>query len=182
VAAVVWTIGHSTRSLGELILLLHAHHVRRVVDVRRYPRSRRHPQFDAATLARDLPAAGITYTSAPGLGGFRRARPDSPNTGVDEAFRGYADHMQTDAFEAELGALLRAAATAPTAIMCAEADPHGCHRSFIADALIARGVEVRHVVDPGPAVPHRLRAEARVVGDRVTYPGQDELFARPDRA
>jgi uncharacterized protein (DUF488 family) len=173
----VWTIGHSTRSLASLLALLRAHGVASVVDVRRFPHSRRHPHFDAAALARDLPAADVAYAHVPGLGGYRRPRADSLNTGVREpAFRGYADYMQTDEFAAHLAALLEVAAVTPTAIMCAEAVPQHCHRSFIADALVARGLDVRHIVDPERATPHVLRATARVASGRVTYPGQGELF------
>jgi uncharacterized protein (DUF488 family) len=173
----VWTIGHSTRTLAELVALLRAHDVRAVVDVRRYPRSRRHPQFDAAVLASALPADGIAYEPAPGLGGFRRARPDSDNTALpDDGFRGYADYMQTDEFARHLTALRATAARTPTAIMCAEAAPGHCHRSFIADALVALGLEVRHIVGSAPAQAHRLRAAARVDGGRLTYPGQVPLF------
>ena len=174
----MWTIGHSTRPLGELIALLRAHGVGRVVDVRRFPRSRRHPHFDARVLAHELPAAGIGYHHAPGLGGFRRARADSTNTGVRNAsFRGYADYMQSTAFAAELDALVAAAATTPTAIMCAESLPWRCHRSFIADALVARGIDVHHILAYGPAMRHTLTDAARVTGGCVTYPGQTDLFA-----
>jgi uncharacterized protein (DUF488 family) len=177
----VWTIGHSTRSLADLLALLRAHGVARVVDVRRYPHSRRHPRFDTAALARDLPAAGIAYTSTPALGGFRRPRADSPNTALaDPAFRGYADYMQTDEFAEHLAALVHSAADTPTAIMCAEAEPESCHRSLIADALVAHGVEVRHIVDAGPGLAHVLRPIARTTNRRVSYPGQGELFPAID--
>jgi uncharacterized protein (DUF488 family) len=173
----VWTIGHSTRTLARLVELLRVHGVTRVVDVRRFPRSRRHPHFDTAALARDLPAAGIAYSHAPGLGGFRRARPDSINTGLrNTSFRGYADYMQTDEFAHHLAGLLVAAAEAPTAIMCAESVPWRCHRSLIADALVAQAVDVRHIIDERHAEPHTLTSAARVESGRVTYPGQPGLF------
>jgi uncharacterized protein (DUF488 family) len=177
----VWTIGHSTRSLADLLALLRAHGVASLVDVRRFPRSRRHPQFDAAALARDLPAAGVAYRHAPGLGGFRRPRPGSPNTAIAESsFRGYADYMQTHEFGSHLAALVRSAAHTPTAIMCAEAQPHSCHRSFIADALVAHGAGVHHIVDAGPALPHVLRPTAQITNHRVSYPGQGQLFSGHD--
>jgi uncharacterized protein (DUF488 family) len=145
--------------------------------VRRAPRSRRHPHVDAAALARDLPAAGIAYRHMPGLGGFRRPRPDSRNTGWRHpSFRGYADYMATDEFSGHLRALLDDARTARTAIMCAEAVPWRCHRSLIADALLARGVEVRHILGVDRAEPHVLTAGARVEGECLTYPGEPELF------
>ena len=176
-AGVVWTIGHSTRSLEELVALLQAHGVRSLVDVRRFPRSRRHPQFDRVALAGDLPAAGIAYAHAPGLGGFRRAAPDSRNTGLHNAsFRGYADYMQGAQFAEHLAALIAAAAEAPTTIMCAESLPWRCHRSLIADALVARGVEVRHIMSAISAPVHTLSEAARVAEGRVTYPGQEPLF------
>jgi uncharacterized protein (DUF488 family) len=173
----VWTIGHSTRSLDDLVALLHAHGIGTVADVRRFPRSRRQPHVNGEALARDLPAAGIAYVHAPGLGGFRRARPDSPNRGWRNAsFRGYADYMQTSDFAAHLAALLDEARAAPTAIMCAEAVPWRCHRSLIADALVARGVEVRHILGPGRAEPHALSAGARLEGGALLYPGEPDLF------
>jgi len=176
----VWTVGHSTRSLADLLALLRANDVAHVVDVRRFPHSRRHPQFDTAALARDLPAAGIAYTSTPALGGFRRPRPDSPNTALAEsAFRGYADYMQTEEFAGHLAALIESAAQARTAIMCAEAHPDACHRSFIADALVAHAVEVHHIIDAGTPRPHVLRPGGQIADGRVTYPGPPELFSAP---
>jgi uncharacterized protein (DUF488 family) len=176
--ACVWTIGHSTRSLDALLALLRAHAITRVVDVRRFPRSRRHPHVNADALARDLPAAGIAYRHLPGLGGFRRARPDSRNTGWRNAsFRGYADYMETDEFAGHLATLLDGARDGRTAIMCAEAVPWRCHRSLISDALLARGVEVRHILDEAPAQAHALTAGARIEGARVVYPGEPDLFA-----
>jgi uncharacterized protein (DUF488 family) len=166
------TIGHSTRPVGVLIALLQAHGVTRLVDVRTVPRSRRHPQFNRGTLPATLRAAGIGYEHAPGLGGLRRPRPDSTNTGWRHpAFRGYADHMQTAEFAASLDALIALGRAQPVAIMCAEAVPWRCHRSLIADALVARAVPVEHIVAPGRSYPHRLTGFARVEGTRVTYPG-----------
>jgi uncharacterized protein (DUF488 family) len=178
----VWSIGHSTRPLDELVGLLRAHGVARVVDVRRFPRSRRHPQFDTAALARDLPAAGVAYAHAPGLGGFRRARPDSRNTGLhNTSFRGYADYMQTGEFAHQLAALIATAAETPTAIMCAEAVPWRCHRRLITDALLARGLPVADITGPGAATPARLSEHALVRPDgSIIYPAapgvQEELF------
>jgi uncharacterized protein (DUF488 family) len=173
----MWTVGHSTRSLEALVQLVRGHGVTTLADVRRFPRSRRHPQFNTDTLARELPAAGLAYVQLAGLGGFRRPRPDSPNTAWRNAsFRGYADYMQTPEFARHLEHLLALAAAAPTAIMCAEAVPWRCHRSLIADALVAHGVTVHHILGPGRAQVHRLTASARVVGTRVEYPGQTQLF------
>ena len=174
----MWTIGHSTRALSELVDLLRGERVTSLVDVRRMPHSRRHPQFEAAALARDLPDAGITYRHAPGLGGFRTPRPDSANTAWREpAFRGYADFMQTPEFATQLDALIREAAAAPTAIMCAEAHPSHCHRSLLADALVARGLTVRHILGPGRVEPHALTADARVIEGQLSYPGEPDLYS-----
>lgn len=176
----MWTVGHSTRSLDELVGILRAHDIERVVDVRKMPRSRRQPQFNVDTLGRDLAAASIGYVHMPGLGGLRRGRPDSPNTAWRNAsFRAYADYMQTDEFAANLDALLREAHGARVAIMCAEAVWWRCHRSLIADALVARGVPVEHILDATRLEPHALRPWARVVDGRVIYPGPPDLFDSP---
>jgi uncharacterized protein (DUF488 family) len=173
----MWTIGHSTRSLSELVDLLRGEHVTLLVDVRRMPHSRRHPQFEAAALERDLPVAGITYRHVPGLGGFRKPRADSINTAWREAaFRGYADYMQTPEFVAQLDMLIGEATAAPTAIMCAEAHPRRCHRGLLADALLARGLTVLHILGPGRVQTHALTSTARVVEGQITYPGEPELF------
>jgi uncharacterized protein (DUF488 family) len=176
-ARAVWTIGHSTRTLDELVALLRGHGVTTIADVRRFPRSRRHPHFDSAALARELPKAGVAYVHLPGLGGFRHARRDSPNTAWrNSSFRGYADYMQTDEFAGHLTALIALADATPTAIMCAEAVPWRCHRSLIADALVARDIAVRHILSAVSAAPHALNEAARVDGTRVVYPGQPGLF------
>jgi len=173
----MWTIGHSTRSLSEVVELLRQAHVTTLIDVRRMPHSRRHPQFEAAALSHDLPAAGITYRHAPGLGGFRTPRRGSRNTAWREpGFRGYADYMETTEFATELDTLIREATWAPTAIMCAEAHPSRCHRSLLADALVASGMTVRHILAPGRAQTHAFTAGERVIDGRLSYPGEPELF------
>jgi uncharacterized protein (DUF488 family) len=161
--------------------LLRESEVRLLVDVRRYPGSRRHPQFAREALSRALAEAGIAYRHEPDLGGHRRPRADSPNTAWrNEAFRGYADHLASPEFAQALERLLEAPER--TAILCAEAVPWRCHRQLIADALVARGVEVRHILGPGRVQAHALHAEARVEQGRVTYPGpprrQRPLFPR----
>ena len=167
----VYTVGHSTRSLDELLGLLRGHDVGIVADVRTVPKSRRHPQFGHEALADALGRAGLRYVHLPELGGLRRPRPDSPNGGWRNAsFRGYADHLATDAFAHGLAELLALAAEGPVAAMCAEAVPWRCHRSLIADALLVRGVVVEHIVGPGPRRPHRLTPFARVDGQQLTYP------------
>ncbi len=173
-APVLYTIGHSTRSLEELIDVLTAHGVKVLVDVRTVPRSRRVPQFNADTLGRDLARAGIEYVPAPDLGGLRKTRADSVNRGWRNAsFRGYADYMQTPAFQAALDELMRIAADKPTAIMCAEAVPWRCHRSLIGDALLVRGWRVIDLMTRTSAKPHKLTSFARVEGTRITYPSEE---------
>jgi uncharacterized protein (DUF488 family) len=169
----VYTIGHSTRSLEELIALLRAHGIRRLADIRTVPRSRHCPQFDRDTLSAALVGVGIAYVHLPRLGGLRGKGlgPASPNTAWESAsFRNFADYMLTMDFEAGLHELLAEARRAATAAMCAEALPWRCHRNLVADALVARGVAVRHILTPSRVHLHALTSFARVDGGRVTYP------------
>jgi uncharacterized protein (DUF488 family) len=167
----LFTIGHSTRTFEEFHALLETHRVQRVADVRTVPRSRRHPQFNKETLAAELPPRGIHYVHLPALGGLRKPRKDSPNAGWrNESFRGYADHMLSAAFTAALDDLLALAAVSPIAVMCAEAVPWRCHRSLIADAALARGVQARHMVSLNSTLPHAFTPFAHIGGIRVTYP------------
>ncbi len=173
----MWTVGHSTHPLDRFVALVRAHGVGHIVDVRALPRSRRHPQFNGDALRETLGAAGLAYTHFAGLGGLRRERPDSINRALrNPAFRAYADYMQTAAFAAELDRLAALGRRERVAIMCAEAVWWRCHRSFIADALVARGEAVLHILTPERAEPHALREIARVRNGRVTYPGEPELF------
>jgi uncharacterized protein (DUF488 family) len=168
---VLWTVGHATRALAEIIALLAEHGIERLVDVRTIPRSRHNPQFNRDTFPEALAAAGIAYVHMPGLGGLRRPRPDSTNTGWRNAgFRGFADYMETPEFEQSVAALIRLAGQRPTAIMCAETVPWRCHRSLIADALTARGLRVTHVLGPRHASEHVLTPWGRVDSGRVSYP------------
>ena len=168
----VYTVGHSTRSLEELVALLRAFEVRVLVDIRTVPRSRHNPQFNRGELGKKLRARRIRYVHLAELGGLRHARADSPNAGWRNAsFRGYADHMQTAAFEAGLDKLHALADAGPIALMCAEAVPWRCHRSLVADALTARGAQVEHITGPGRASRHKMTGFARVDGASVTYPG-----------
>ena len=168
----LYTIGHSTRTLEEFVALLRAHGIAQLADVRTVPKSRRHPHFAGEALARSLPAAGIAYRHLGGLGGLRKPRKDSPNTAWrHESFRGYADHMQTAAFQEALDDLIDWNGGGVTVVMCAEAVWWQCHRQLIADALVARGIDVRHVMSAASAPPHALTSFARVEGGRVTYPG-----------
>jgi uncharacterized protein (DUF488 family) len=168
----VFTIGHSTRPIGEFINLVTAHGVQRLIDVRTIPQSRHNPQFGREQLSSSLEHAGIHYTHMPGLGGLRRPRKDSMNTGWRNAsFRGYADYMQTREFEESLERCIALAKEEQVALMCAEAVPWRCHRSLIADALLARGIDVREITSTTEARPHALTHWARVEGTKVTYPG-----------
>ena len=166
----VLTVGHSTRSFGELLALLKAYGVNQLVDVRSIPRSRHNPQFNKTVLGPKLRARGLGYRHMPGLGGLRHARKDSLNTGWRNAsFRGYADYMQTAEFARNLKKLITIAKKKRTAIMCAEALPWRCHRSLIADALTVRGVPVIHIFGPTNSREHELTSFARVRGGRITY-------------
>ena len=171
----IFTVGHSTRTTDELVGLLREHDVALVADVRTAPGSRRLPHFSRAALAADLPRHGIEYAHLPELGGLRRPRPDSPNAGWrNDSFRGFADYMATDDFRAGLERLVALGRDRTVAVMCAEAVPWRCHRSLIADALLVRGVEVRHIVGPGRAQPAALTPFARVEGIAITYPAAEQ--------
>jgi uncharacterized protein (DUF488 family) len=166
----LFTIGHSIRPLADFIALLEAHGVRQLVDIRSIPRSRRHPHFSIEALSASLPAAGIVYRHSAALGGRRKPRSDSQNSAWRvEGFRGYADYMETNAFGEALDELIVAARDMPTAIMCAEALWWQCHRQLVADALVARGLEVRHIASASAAPLHTLTDFAQVADGRVTY-------------
>ena len=168
----VLTVGHSTRTIDELIELLQAHGVTRLVDVRTIPRSRHNPQFNRDALAKSL--APIAYTHAPELGGLRHAKKDSPNTGWRNlSFRGFADYMLTAEFDQALHKLIEMADRDRIAILCAEAVPWRCHRSLIADALAARGIQVEEVIGGSRTQPHKITPFAKVEGTRITYPAPD---------
>jgi len=168
----LYTIGHSTRTLDEIVDLLRAHQVSILVDIRTIPRSRHNPQFNLEALRSALPRRHIRYAHLPSLGGLRRARPDSPNAGWRNAsFRGYADYMLTDDFEHGLAEVEALTKDGTLALMCAEAVPWRCHRSLVADALTVRGADVEDIIGPGSSHPHRLTPFAHVEGTRITYPG-----------
>ena len=168
---VVLTIGHSNRPLAAFLEMLRGHAVDHLVDVRTLPRSRANPQFNTETLPAELSEEGIGYTHAPGLGGLRKPRPDSPNGGWRNAgFRGYADYMLTPQFERELKRLITLAQAECVAIMCAEALPWRCHRSLIADALVVRGIAVEHIMTAAKRDPHALRSWGHADGVTLTYP------------
>lgn len=168
---IVYTVGHSTRSADAFVALLDAHNVTSLADVRTVPRSRHNPQFNGETLAATLGANGIGYVRFPGLGGFRRTSPASPNAGWRNlSFRGYADYMQTPAFAENLDLLLTLASEATVAVMCAEAVPWRCHRSLIADALVVRGIRVEEIVSEMKTSAHKLTPFASIEGTTIRYP------------
>jgi uncharacterized protein (DUF488 family) len=176
----IHTIGHSTRPLHELVPLLRGLDITRLIDVRTVPKSRHNPQYNSDALAAALPEHGIAYQPMAALGGLRHPRSDSRNLGWRNAsFRGFADYMQTGAFEAALTSLCAISANEPCVIMCAEAVPWRCHRSLIADALAVRRLEVRHIIGPGEAKLHLLTPFAMITGTNVTYPPDaPDLFSR----
>ena len=166
----VFTIGHSTRTLEQFIALLEREGIRHLVDVRRFPASRRYPHFESVALKASLASSGISYEHVPAMGGRRKANPASRNVGWrNESFRAYADHMDSPEFQLALDALIDTAARTPTTVMCAEAVPWRCHRTLIADALIARGRRVRHILDAATN-DHVLTRFGIIVNGRVHYP------------
>ena len=173
----IWTVGHSTRAIEDFLKLLASGEIQLLADVRRFPASRRHPQFNREALTISLADAGVDYEHFPGLGGRRSQRlPDSPNKAWRvEAFNAYADHLQSAEFPADFDRLIESAKSKRTAIMCAEALPQQCHRRIIADLLVARGWTVKHLLSPTRIEDHKLPEFARVQGEQVTYP-QETLF------
>ncbi|HMS82150.1 MAG TPA: DUF488 domain-containing protein [Nitrospira sp.] len=168
---ILWTIGHSTRPIDKFVALLNAHHIQQLVDIRTIPRSRYNPQFNTEALAHSLADATISYQHVASLGGLRKPKKDSINTGWrNDSFRGYADYMQTGEFWRALEALLADSREQRTAIMCAEAVPWRCHRSLIADAFVTRGYEVQHVMSETKADLHQLTSFARVKNGLLHYP------------
>lgn len=171
------TIGHSTLPAAAFLAMLTAQRVELVADVRRFPVSRRYPQFNRQALAEMLASHGFAYLHFAELGGRREPKPDSPNTAWREAgFRGYADYMEAAEFSRGIARLLEAARPRSTAIMCAEKSWRNCHRGLIADHLRASGIEVIHILDAATTESHPWTAPARLIGGRLTYaaPGIDQ--------
>jgi len=173
----LYTIGHSTRTLDELIEALKAHEIRALVDIRSFPMSRRLPHFNRESLEKTLPEAGIRYIWLRELGGRRKKiRDDSPNIAIrNDSFRNYADYMLTAEFERGIGELLKLADESRTAYMCAERVYFHCHRMMVSDWLVAHGHEVFHIDATGPVRPHKMMEEARIVDGELVYRG-DRLF------
>ncbi|MFP3909740.1 MAG: DUF488 family protein [Halobacteriota archaeon] len=167
---VIYTIGHSTRSLEELLELLNTHDIQKIVDVRTIPGSKRNPQFNKETLAAYLKKHHIDYVHMKSLGGLRHPRKDSVNTGWKvSSFRGFADYMQTSKFQSAIKVLIELAREERIAIMCAEAVPWRCHRNLISDALMVRGMKVKHILSAADARDHKLTSFAHVEGTTITY-------------
>lgn len=175
--ATLYTIGHSTRSLQELIDALKAHEIQTLVDIRSFPVSRRLPHFNRESLEQALPAAGIRYVWMKALGGYRKKiRDDSPHTALrSRSFRNYADYMLTPEFELAVQDLVKLATESRTAYMCAERVWFHCHRMIVSDWLVAHGHTVLHIDNTGPVRPHKLTAEGRVIDGKLIYRG-DALF------
>lgn len=173
----VFTVGHSTLPIERFVALLETYGIEQLADIRTLAGSRRNPQFNDDALARSLTAARIGYLHLKALGGLRHARKDSPNGGWRNAsFRGYADYMQTAAFEDALETLIVTSREKRTAIMCAEAVPWRCHRSLVADALAVRGVPVVEILSGTSYRMHQLTPFAHVEGTQIIYPpGQSAL-------
>ena len=169
----LYTIGHSTRTLEELIETLQAHSIEMLLDIRAFPMSRRLPYFNRESLEKALPQAGIRYAWMKALGGYRKKiLADSPNLGLrNHSFRNYADYMLSEPFQAAMAELSKLAEHSRTAYMCAERVYFHCHRMLVSDWLVAHGNEVLHIDGPGPAKPHKLTAEAGIVDGKLIYRG-----------
>ena len=171
--ALLYTIGHSTRTIEELVGALRAHQVQTLVDIRAFPMSRRLPQFNRDSLEQSLPAAEIRYAWFKGLGGYRKKTlEESPNVALrNQSFRNYADYMLTPEFDRAMSDLLALAEDSRTAYMCAERPYFRCHRMLVSDWLVAHGHEVLHIDATSPVKPHALTADARIVDGRLVYRG-----------
>jgi uncharacterized protein (DUF488 family) len=174
----VLTIGHSTHPLDRFLALLARHEVEVLVDIRRFPASRKHPHFNQDNLRAALQESGVEYRWLEALGGRRhKQREESPNVGLENlGFRNYADYMLTDEFRVGAEQLLEVARRKRTAILCAEGLFWHCHRRLVSDFLVGDGVIVQHIMPNGELRPHTLTPGAVIEGGRVTYPGEKSLF------
>ena len=171
--ALLYTVGHSTRSLEDLVETLQAHAIETLVDIRAFPMSRRLPQFNRESLEETLPRVGIRYIWMKALGGYRKKiREESPHVALrNQSFRNYADYMLTAEFESAMAELIELAESSRTAYMCAERVYFRCHRMLVSDWLLAHGHEVMHIDGTGPAKPHHVTADARVIDGELIYRG-----------
>jgi uncharacterized protein (DUF488 family) len=176
----IFTIGHSNHPLEGFLALLRRHGIKALVDIRRYPVSRRHPHFSRESLSTSLAEEDIEYHWLEALGGHRKRSngdPPSPNWGIeDEGFRNYADYMATDGFCQGVVRLMEIARDRRTTVTCAEGDYRHCHRQLLCDHLLANDVTVQHIFPTGEIKPHKLTRGAKTVDGTVTYPGQPTLF------
>lgn len=170
----VWTIGHSTHSLDELVAMLHSFNIETVVDIRSYPGSRKFPQFNKEALELSLPENNIEYIHLKKLGGRRKVNPESKNTTWRHAaFRGYADYMESESFAEGIKELIVIALEKRTAYMCSEAVWWRCHRSMVSDYLKAHGWDVQHIMGVNKASEHPYTQPARIVAGELTYLPED---------
>jgi uncharacterized protein (DUF488 family) len=175
-ALTVWTVGHSNRTEEAFISVLLAHEIELVVDVRRFPGSRRLPHFSSEALERSLGNAGVAMRWLPSLGGRRTPRKDTPNTAWRVAgFRGYADHIESEEFADGLFELVLLAYGLRTTVMCAEVLWWQCHRRLISDVLVSLGVTVLHIRDDAEPEAHRIAAPGRLVDGQLTYASDTQL-------
>lgn len=171
--ATIYTIGHSTRTQEDLLALLRAHGIRRLVDIRAFPASKRHPQFNREAMQSWLAEAAIDYVWEKDLGGRRgKGLPDSPNKGLrNDSFRNYADYMLTPPFQKAAAGVVAMAEEKPTTVMCAEAVYFHCHRMLVSDYLVAHGNSVLHITDGKTPREHKATPEGRMVEGEWVYPG-----------
>ncbi|HEY8512687.1 MAG TPA: DUF488 domain-containing protein [Cyclobacteriaceae bacterium] len=175
----IYTIGHSTHDIATLVAMLESFGIRTLVDIRHYPGSRRFPHFNKEQLCESLSKAGIDYLHLEGLGGRRSVQKNSKNDRWrNSAFRGYADYMETDEFKNAIEALESIALKRPTAYMCAEAVWWRCHRALVSDYLKAKGWKVQHITAVDKAAEHPYTSAARVVGGRVYYSEETNMFGQ----
>ncbi len=168
---VLYTIGHSTRTIKEFLSLLEAHGIKKMIDIRTIPKSRHNPQYNEADLRASLKQAHIRYAHVKKLGGLRHTHADSKNDAwLNASFRGYADYMQTDDFQKGLQRLEKDAGKQPVAIMCAEGNPWRCHRSMVADAMTVAGWRVLEIQSRKSTKLHKRTAFLRVRKGKLTYP------------
>lgn len=174
---IVYTIGHSTHSWQDFLSMLQSFGIKNLVDIRRFPSSRKFPHFNKENLETTLKSSGIRYLHLVELGGRRQVQKDSKNSRWrNDSFRGYADYMETADFHKAITQLETIALSGPTAYMCSEAVWWRCHRSLVSDYLKAKGWAVLHIMAAGKEEEHPYTSPARIEGDRVFYADKD-LFS-----
>lgn len=167
----VWTIGHSTHSFQNFLEILNSFHIELVADIRNYPGSKRFPHFNLESLQNSLPENKIEYCHFKALGGRRKPGPNSKNLGWRvEAFRGYADYMETEEFKTAMAELQNIGLEKRVAYMCSEAVWWSCHRSLVSDYLKFHGWSVFHIMDIGKTMEHPYTKPAKIIGNELAYP------------